>query len=148
MPVVVSGREYGFRGYDTVPDIRDFDGGGPALGLLSVFRRYAAADLFLVAVDQPLLRPATVQSLLDLPGDAVVPEVAGHPQVTCALYRNTCRKPLESLLSSGEFKLRVLLSEVTTTLVPESEWRTWAEDGRSWMSLDTPEAVREAETLL
>lgn len=148
MPVVVSGRKQDFRGYDMVPDAVGFDGGGPALGLLSVFRRYAANDLFLVAVDQPLLRPATVMRLLELPGDAVMPAAGEHPQVTCALYRHACRQPLEQLLSSGEFKLRRLLSEVTTNLVPEADWRMWGEDGRSWLSLDTPEAVREAETLL
>lgn len=148
LPVVVSGREEAFAGYEAVPDAAGFGGGGPALGLLSVFRRYEDADLFLVAVDQPLLRPATAERLLQLPGDAVMPAVGEHPQVTCALYRMACREPLEIMLSTGEFKLRRLLPRIATTLVPEAEWGSWGEDGRSWLSLDTPQAVQDAEALL
>jgi molybdopterin-guanine dinucleotide biosynthesis protein A len=148
LPVIVSGRPGLFHNHEAVPDIADFGGGGPALGLLSVFRKFDRADLFLVAVDQPLLRPETVTRLLRIPGDAVLPVVGEHPQVTCGLYRHVCREPLEAMLADGIFKLRRLLPRVTTSLVPESEWRQWGEDGRSWLSLDTPQALREAEALL
>ena len=148
LPVVVSGRETALAGYETIPDAAGLGGGGPALGLVSVFRRHQETDLLLVAVDQPLLRPETVAHLLELPGDAVLPTAGEHPQVTCALYRRACRQPLEDMLAAGEFKLRKLLPRVAATLVPETQWASWGEDGRSWLSLDTPQAVRDAEDLL
>ena len=81
-------------------------------------------------------------------GDTVVPEADGHPQVTCAVYRHQCRPVLEDMFGEGEYKLRKLLTRVTTTFVPEPGWTEWGEDGRSWRSLDTPDELRAAEALL
>lgn len=131
---------------NSIRDLHGF-GGGPAVGLLSAFEHLDQQDVFLVAVDQPLLRPETITQLLQIPGQAVVPMADGHPQVTCALYRHTCHGPLRQLLEGGDSKLRRLLDHVDTTMVPQEAWQMWGEDGRSWMSLDTPEAVRNAEAL-
>ena len=147
MDVVVVGRE-SVRGEEhVVPDV-DGLGGGPAVGLATAFRHVADDDLFVVAVDQPLLRPETIQGLLACPGSAVVPVADGHPQVTCALYRRACHQPLESALAAGKSTLRRRLGSVETTLVGRDIWSDWGADGRSWLSLDTPEAVRRAEALL
>lgn len=146
LDAVVVGRTVSVAGLTAVPDVPGY-GGGPAVGLLSAFEHIAGSDVLLVAVDQPLLRPETVQQMLKLPGDAVVPIANGHPQVTCGLFRRTCHEPLQRLLTSGESKLRRLLDHVETTLVPENTWSRWGEDGRSWLSLDTPQAVRDAEAL-
>ncbi len=148
LAVVIAGRAGLVRGHHAIPDIRDYGGGGPALGLASVLRRFPRTDVFMAAVDQPLLRPATVRELMKISGDAVVPEAGTHPQVTCAVYRHQCLPVLEEMLREGESKLRSLLPRVTTTLVPETRWTAWGEDGRSWRSLDTPEEVRDAEALL
>ena len=51
------------------------------------------------------------------------------------------------MAASGERKLRRLLDLVATTEVTAKVWSAWGEDGRSWMSLDTPEALRRAEHL-
>lgn len=147
LEVVVAGRERPIAGLGVIADVPDH-GSGPAVGLLSAFEHLDSTHVMLVAVDQPLLSPQTVRRLLVLPGDAVVPQAAGHPQVTCALFRRTCHQPLLEMLSSGETKLRRLLDRVDTTLVQEDIWSRWGEDGRSWMSLDTPQAVRDAEALL
>jgi molybdopterin-guanine dinucleotide biosynthesis protein A len=147
LDVLVVGREETPSNIEAIPDVPGL-GGGPAIGLLSAFRHVDDNDLFLAAVDQPLLQPNTVRRLLALSGTAVVPHAGGHPQVTCALYRRECHEPLEQALASGQMKLRQLLTEVDATVVEEPEWSTWNEDGRSWLSLDTPRAVRGAETLL
>jgi molybdopterin-guanine dinucleotide biosynthesis protein A len=146
LEAVVVGRATSVAGLTAVPDVPGH-GGGPAVGLLSAFKHIETTDVLLVAVDQPLLRPETVQQLLALPGDAVVPIADGHPQVTCGLFRRHCHEPLQRLLTSGESKLRRLLDHVETTLVPKDTWSQWGEDGRSWLSLDTPQAVRDAEAL-
>lgn len=146
MEVLVVGRPGAVEGLRAIPDDAA-SGGGPAIGLLTALRSSDLTDVFMVAVDQPLLRPATVEAMLAMPGDAVVPFAAGHPQVTCALYRQSCRQPLEAMVGSGEQKLRRLLDTINVTLVDEQTWSGWDEDGRSWMSLDTPQAVRAAEAL-
>ena len=146
LEVVVVGRETPIAGLSVIADVPD-RGRGPAVGLLSAFEFLDSSNVLLVAVDQPLLSPQTVRQLLVLPGDAVVPQAAGHPQVTCAFFRRACQEPLREMLDSGETKLRRLLDRVDTTLVPEDTWSRWGEDGRSWMSLDTPQAVRDAEAL-
>jgi molybdopterin-guanine dinucleotide biosynthesis protein A len=146
LDVLVVGRDWVPDGEEVVPDV-DGLGGGPAVGLLTAFRHLPASDLLLVAVDQPLLRPETIRHLVALDGAAVVPEADGHPQVTCALYRQECHEALEVALASGQSKLRRLLLSVETNLVLRNVWATWGEDGRSWLSLDTPEAVRKAEAL-
>jgi molybdopterin-guanine dinucleotide biosynthesis protein A len=144
--VLVVGRDDSVDGLSAIPDVPHLTG-GPAVGLLTALRHPDVNDVFLVAVDQPLLRPATIAEMLDKAGDIVVPVAAGHPQVTCALYRQTCLGPLDAMLAAGERKLRRLLDVVGTTRIDEGVWSGWDEDGRSWMSLDTPEAVREAEAL-
>lgn len=120
---------------------------GPAIGLLTALRHFPGDDLLLVAVDQPLLDSATIRLMIELPGDAVVPMWQSHPQVTCALYRQACLSPLEDLIARGGRKLRDLLNVVETNYIEEPTWMEWGEDGRSWMSLDTPQAVKDAEDL-
>lgn len=139
-------------GRDEAPGLRAFPdvgepGEGPAIGLLSAFRHFPDNSVFLAAVDQPMLDSDTIRMVLELPGDAVVPIYRSHPQVTCALYRRGCFGPLQQLVSEGGRKLRDLLALVDTNYVEEATWAEWGEDGRSWLSLDTPQAVRDAEDL-
>jgi molybdopterin-guanine dinucleotide biosynthesis protein A len=146
LEVLVVGRETAPKGLAAISDIAGL-GGGPAVGLLTAFDHVDTGDVFLVAVDQPLLQPKTIERLLDIPGDAVVPQANGHPQVTCALYRRSCHQPLADLLASGKMKLRHLLTVIEASSVDETLWSSWGEDGRSWLSLDTPQAVLDAEAL-
>ena len=146
LDVVVVGRDHPIGGYTAVPDVSGL-GGGPAVGLLSVFAHHPNRDVFLAAVDQPLLRAETVRKMLDVSGDAVVPVADSHPQVTCALYRATCHSALEGMLRTGQSKLRRLLDAINPTLIGVEIWSKWGEDGSSWLSLDTPEALRAAEAL-
>lgn len=143
LEVLIVGRE--IQPYESILDDGG-PGGGPLVGLLTALRS-TGSDVFLVAVDQPLIRPETVRRLLDQSGDAVVPFQGGHPQVTCSLFRASCLDAAESLVASGERKLRRLVDEVATTRVVEATWSSWGEDGRSWLSLDTPDAVQRAEAL-
>ena len=142
--VLVVGRTGDPAGLEAVPD-DGVAGRGPMAGLVTALRTASGRDVFLVAVDQPLLRPETIVEMLSLPGDAVVPVAGGHPQVTCALYRSGCIQRAEAALDHGEMKLRRMLDTVEPTYVTEETWSRWGEDGRSWLSLDTAEAVAAAE---
>ena len=91
------------------------------------------------------LERMTEDRLLSTPGDAAIPVANFHPQVTCALYRTACHSALEGMLDAGQGKLRKLLDRIDPTMVGPETWSQWGEDGSSWLSLDTPEALRAAE---
>ena len=66
-------------------------GGGPAAGLLAGLRRFARtpADVVVLAVDMPLVTPATVRRLLDAAqhrDGAVLVDPGGRLQYLCAAY--------------------------------------------------------------
>ncbi len=130
------------EGFAHVPDAPGMN--GPVAGVVAAFRANPGADLLVVATDQPYLRTTTVRRLLATAGDAVAP-VDGRRQTTCAVYRDACVPILERLAAeNGEASLQTLLDRVDTTEVDEATWGTWGEDGRSWLSLDTPELVAAA----
>ena len=124
----------------------DVGGLGPMVGLRTLHRHHPNRDIVLLATDQPLVRPATLLHLvLCSTAAVVVPEHEGHPQVTCALYRH---EAVAEAVEGSVARLRDLASSPSSHRVVPETWRTWGEDGRSFLSLDRPEDVREAEALL
>lgn len=140
--VVVVGREGRLAGLRGLPDA----GGeqGPVAGLSAALSEAGGRPVVLVAVDQPFVRGETLARLLALhrPGEAVVPLQEAAPQVTCAVYPAEWR---EEAARQGRRSgsLRGLVERLPTRRVLPSEWRSWGEDGRSWFSVDTPEALEE-----
>jgi len=144
--VVAVGRADTVAGVPTLPDLRP-GRLGPLAGLETSLVYGGDRDVLLVAVDQPFLVAATLRSLVALPGEAVVPVAGDVPQVTCAVYRSPCLAAVRAIVAtSPNPRLQEVLHRVATRLVPEEEWRRWGEDGRSWCSIDTPEALARAET--
>ena len=124
-----------------VPDLRT-GRMGPLAGLEAALTHGAGHDIILIGVDQPFVRPDTLHQLTRLAGDAVVPIDNGWEQVTCALYRAPCLPAVAAALDRGEdLAIITILDHVETTRVEPGEWRGWGEDGRSWYSVDTPEAL-------
>ena len=144
LDVLVVGRNDPIGGLATIADDGPA-GRGPMAGMVTGLRAGGGRDIFLVAVDQPLLRAETVAQIVAAPGDAVVPMADGHPQVTCALYRTACLAAALAALDRKEMKLRRMLDRVNANYLDADTWQQWGEDGRSWLSLDTPEAVQAAE---
>jgi molybdopterin-guanine dinucleotide biosynthesis protein A len=140
--VIVVGRQESLPGLRCVPD--DWPGRGPLGGLATLLLR-TGGPLALVAVDQPFVRPDTLRHLLELTdGDQAVVPVDGARQVTCAVYPASSREEAVHELERGG-SLRSLLERLAVREVLPKEWRTWGEDGRSWFSIDTPEALRLGE---
>lgn len=117
---------------------------GPAAGLAAAMRTHPGADVVLVGTDQPYLRPETVRRLLEIDHPLVAPR-DGRRQTLCAVYRAASLPQLEALLAADSSPSLQTLFDVGGTEVEETEWRRWGEDGRSWLSIDTPEGLYAAE---
>ncbi len=141
--VVMVGRSRGVADLDAIPDLRSGPR-GPLSGLqtaLEVFR----SPLVMVAVDQPLARPATLRRLSEFArADRTAVCIDGKPQVTCAAYSTGCLEEATRLLEVGG-SLQQLLDRTPWTRLTREVWSAWGEDGRSWYSMDTPDSVLQAE---
>lgn len=137
---LIAGRADGFR---EVPGVADPIAGrpGPLAGLVAALRAANGDDVVLVAVDQPWVRPATLQRVIGLVGDVpVVPRHEERRQVLCAAYPAAILDAAALTLETGG-SIQDLLDGIGLHSVAEDVWRSWGEDGRSWFSVDTPEAA-------
>ena len=139
--VVTVGREEPIAGLRGVPD-RTCGVPGPLRGLASALASVKARQVLLLAVDQPFVAPATLANLVELasPERAVVPVADGFRQVTTALYPTAWLRDVEDEADAGG-SIQTLLDRMPYRAVGPDEWRAWGEDGRSWFSVDTPDAL-------
>jgi molybdopterin-guanine dinucleotide biosynthesis protein A len=141
--VVVVGRAEPLAGIPAVPDPRPGPR-GPLPGLAAALRHAAGRAVVLVAVDQPLVRPETLRGLVGLlDGDAVVPIDGGIRQTTCAVYPGAWADAADAE-DRALGSIQSLLDRLPHLEVGPGEWASWGEDGRSWHSIDTPEAAARA----
>ncbi len=131
-------------GWTSWPDA--FHVEGPLAGIATALSRIEEGAVLVVAVDHPYVRPGTLEELLSIESDLpVVPvDESGVRQVTCAMYPHSIAgEAAEEAMSSGS--IQTLLDRVSFRPVTPAEWRSWGEDGRSWFSVDSPDALAEAE---
>ena len=135
--IIVVGREGTLAGLDCVPD--DSDGRlGPAAGVATALRLAGDRPVLVSAVDQPFLRSETLERLI-AGGESVIPQ-DGVLQVTCAKYGPGLHQPIVWAVEDDVPLWRVM--RMKARIVTDVEWRAWGEDGRSWFSVDTPEALQ------
>jgi molybdopterin-guanine dinucleotide biosynthesis protein A len=138
--VVIVGRNGPLAGIPAIPDLRPGPR-GPLPGLVAALRHAAGRPVLLVAVDHPLVRPATLQGLAGLlDRDAVVPVDGGVRQTTCAAYPAAWAEAADLEDRAGG-SIQSLLDRLPHREVGPEEWAVWGEDGRSWHSVDTPGAA-------
>lgn len=120
---------------------------GPLAGIATALNRTKADRVVLVAVDHPFVRSDLLRHLVDIGSDLpVVPvDETGVRQVTCAVYPTVIAAAATEEAATGG-SVQTLLDRVSFRAVTPHEWRAWGEDGRSWFSVDTPEALGEAES--
>lgn len=142
--VVVLGAER--EGYENWPD--QAPGAGPLAGVATALGRMEEDRALVVAVDNVFVRGETLQELAAIVSDlAVVPvDRDGIRQVTCAIYpRQIADLAREEAEAGGS--IQTLLDRVSFLPVTPDEWESWGEDGRSWFSADTPQALDEGERI-
>jgi molybdenum cofactor guanylyltransferase len=136
--VVVLGGER--EGYESWPD--HAPGSGPLAGVATALNRMAEDRVLMVAVDNAFVQAATLARLTSIESELPVVPVdhTGVRQVTCAVYpRQIAGQALEEAEAGGS--VQTLLDRVSFLPVTPDQWMQWGEDGRSWYSADTPEAL-------
>jgi molybdopterin-guanine dinucleotide biosynthesis protein A len=139
--VVLGGQR---EGYETWPD--EVSGSGPLAGVATALNRMDEDRALIVAVDNVFVRPETLTHLASINSDLPVVPVDrdGVRQVTCAIYpRQIADLAREESEAGGS--IQTLLDRVSFLPVTPDEWEGWGEDGRSWYSADTPEALEEGQ---
>lgn len=131
-------------GWESWPD--SVHAQGPLAGIATALTRTERDRVVLVAVDHPFVRPDSLVHLVAIESDLpVVPvDETGIRQVTCAVYPSTIREAAVEEAAAGG-SIQTLLDRVSFRPVAPDEWRGWGEDGRSWFSVDTVDAVAEGE---
>ena len=109
------------------PVLQDsFAGQGPLAGIHAALSSGYARQLNLVlSVDVPGLPAAFLQYLLTEAGRSqamvIVPQVAGHLQTLCAIYRPAFAQPAEAALRRQENRIDPLFSRVPSRVITEDE---------------------------
>jgi molybdopterin-guanine dinucleotide biosynthesis protein A len=117
---------------------------GPLAGIATALGRADHRQVLVVAVDQPFVRPATLEAMVGLASELPVVPVDhdGVRQVTCALYPVViAEQAIEEARAGGS--IQSLLDRVSFRPVTPEEWTAWGEDGRSWYSADDPPRLAE-----
>jgi molybdopterin-guanine dinucleotide biosynthesis protein A len=128
------------EGWVCWPD--EVDAAGPLAGIATALSHMTEDRALVVGVDQPFLRTATLERLANVLSDLPMVPVdhRGARQVTCAVYPATIAgEAREEAVGGGS--IQSLLDRVSFTPVTPDTWKSWGEDGRSWYSVDTPEAL-------
>lgn len=138
--VVVLGEER--QGYESWPD--HAPGPGPLAGLATALGRMTEDRALVVAVDNAFVSPETLRQLASIESDLPVVPVddEGVRQVTCAVFpKQIAGQAVEEAEAGGS--IQTLLDRVSFLPVTPDLWGRWGEDGRSWYSVDTPEALKK-----
>ncbi len=137
-PVIVVGGVERSGTLRTIPDA-GAPHQGPLAGVVAALRA-AEGPILALAVDQPFVQREFLEQLLArFDGHRpVVPVDQGVLQVTCAVYPSGFLALGERHLQEGGSLWRALRESDLDA------WKDWPGDGRSWLSIDTPEALEEA----
>lgn len=119
---------------------------GPLAGIATALSRGEADRVLVVAVDHAFVRPDFLAHLVAIDSDLpVVPvDATGVRQVTCAVYPRTITAAAVDEATAGG-SIQTLLDRVSFRAVTPDEWRTWGEDGQSWLSIDSEADLAAAE---
>ncbi len=112
--VSVSAAQHDAEPYAGLATITDQDpNGGPAVGLLSAWRRFPDVAWLAVAVDMPFLDPATLRTLLDGRQAEVLATAFEHADGTleplCTVWEPAAYPVLTERVAGGDGSLRRLL---------------------------------------
>ena len=105
--------------------------------------------VFLAACDMPLLDPSLIAWMRDLPAEAdvLLPLANERPQPTHAIYGHRCLGAIKRALLSGELGMGSWRGSVRVHRIGEKEWRLAHLSGHSFVNVNTPDDLIEAQAM-
>ncbi len=139
--------ELGFLGLTTVAD--ELPGAGPLGGILTALVHSPHPRVLVVACDMPLLNPALLRYMAQLPdsSDVIIPrwiDKSGSTNVEPlhAIYSRRCIEAIRERLSAGNLKVQGLLDDVSAQYVEEQEMRLFDPQLLCLRNINTPQDAR------
>lgn len=147
--IIISCREadaYRFRGVTTVTD--RIQTRSSLTGIHAGLSAMRAAEAFVVACDTPFLKPELVRLLIEksVPNMITVPRLEnGKYQPLCAVYPKSCTQEIETRLKNDQLRIAHLFTTFPTQEIDEQELRKVDPGLDSFVNLNTPEDLQQAE---
>jgi molybdopterin-guanine dinucleotide biosynthesis protein A len=144
-------RDYSRFGARRVAD--RFPGAGPLGAMISALGATDRPFTLVLSCDHPFLSAPLLRWMSELPSSQLtLPEVVVNAQMMShpihARYRSDALPILTEVFASGERRLRTAISRLETRAIPEAELTRFDPGLRSLFSVNTPEDVRIARTML
>ena len=120
--------------------------GGVYSGLLAASHQHA----LVVPCDMPFLSLPLWQYMLELPRDydVLIPRIGKHYEPLHAIYSRSCLEPIRGLIEANDLKIIRLMEQVRVRYVEKSEIDRFDPMRRSFLNVNTPEDLAEANALL
>jgi len=130
-----------------------YAGRGPVIGLCAAMQEARHSYLFAIACDMPFVTSELIEFLASSPDgyDMVVPVRGGRPEPLCALYSTACLKALAGRVENGKRGLVSFIentSELKARYISEQELRKIDPALRSFVDIDSTDALAEAEKMM
>ncbi len=100
---------------------------------------------FVCACDAPFVQEALVKALLDeidTRCDVVLPQTEKGIEPLFAAYGKNCLEPMRRQIEAGRFKIRAFFDKVRVRNVPAAILKKHDPELRSFININTPEALR------
>ena len=139
--------EYSYLELPMYQDI--IKGLGPLGGVFTGLQVIPDNAGFFVACDMPFLNQGLIRHMVEIKADfdLVVPRISGYMEALHSLYDKRCQSRIESLINSGIYQVFRFFNEVSVRYVDEDEVRMFDPDLRSFLNINSPEALNEFHNL-
>lgn len=120
-------------------------------GIYTALVQAQSPDVLALACDMPFVNADLLRYLVDQIHDnidIVVPRVDGYPQGLHAIYKKTCITPIAEQLEADRLKIIRFYDQMRVRYLDETDYAAFDPQGRSFVNLNRPEELAEAELLL
>lgn len=140
--------DYAFLGLRMASD--QVPGAGALAGLQTALLAARGQTVLVLACDMPFVSRPLLEHLLRLAprAEVVVPRWEGTYQPLHAVYARNCLPAIQAALERDDMRMISFYSQVDVLTVEEPDLARLDPDGRSFLNVNTPAELAEAERLL
>ncbi len=120
-------------------------------GIYTALVHAKRSNVLMLACDMPFVNTDLLRFMISKISndfDIIVPRVAGYPQGLHAIYKKTCIAPIAEQLAGNRLKIIRFYDQMRVRYLDEADCAPFDPLGRSFVNLNTPEELAEAERLL